>query len=250
MRRAHDHTKGLMRNQSRFRRSLVGLLAFAGLLGFASSASADLPHLLNQLKRYEAQHAKTAKHKKKSNVGPRGPRGSAGPQGPAGLAGPAGPTGPTGPAGSTGPAGATGPQGPGAIKNELFLAPLPGDSLHHVNTTGPLQFDLSCQTTAVPNEISLGVFLSIPSVPTVLSGGETGSSSYAKVLTPAIDIGSFSKVEPGKSSGAAGFFFVTGPSGIPELLYINYGANTEATSSAGPPVTETPRGCWFQTWEV
>jgi hypothetical protein len=241
-----------MSNQSRFRRSLIGLLAFAALLGCASSASANLPqHLLNQLKRYEAQHAKAAKHKKKSNVGPRGPRGSTGPQGPAGLAGPTGPAGPAGPAGPTGPAGATGPQGPGAIKNGLFLTPTPGDPIHHVNTTGPLQFDISCQTTAVPNEISLGVFLTIPSVPTVLSGGEPGGeSSYARVLTPVSDLGSFSKVEPGKSSGAVGFFFVTGPNGIPELLYINYGAKTEAASSAGPPVTESPRGCWFQTWEV
>jgi hypothetical protein len=234
-----------MSNKSRFRRSLVGLLAFAALLGSASSASANLPQqLLKQLKRYEAQHAKGAKHKKKSNVGPRGPRGSAGPQGPAGPAGPAGPTGPTGP---TGP---QGPQGPGAIKSEVFLTPLPGDPIHHVNTTGPLQFDLSCQTTAVPNEISLGVFLTIPSVPMVLSAGQSSESSYARVLTPVTDLGSFSKVEPGKSSGGAGFFFVTGPNGIPELLYINYGANTTATSSAGPPVTETPRGCWFQTWEV
>jgi hypothetical protein len=226
-------------------------LAFAALLGSASSASANLPHLLNQLKRYEAQQAKGAKHnKKKSNVGPRGPRGSAGPQGPAGAAGPAGPAGPTGPAGPVGATGPQGPQGPGAIKNELFLTPTPGDPLHHVNTTGPLQFDISCQTTAVPNEISLGVFLTIPSVPAVLSGGETGESTYLKVLTPATDIGSFSKVEPGKSFGDAGFFFVTGPNGIPELVYVNYGANTEATSSAGPPVTETPRGCWLQTWEV
>jgi hypothetical protein len=237
-----------MRNQSRFRRSLIGLLAFAALLGCASSASANLPqHLLNQLKRYEAQHAKAAKHKKKSSGGPRGPRGSTGPRGPAGPAGPTGPAGSSGPVGATGP---QGPQGPGAIKNELFLTPTPGDPIHHVNTTGPLQFDISCQTTAVPNEISLGVFLTIPSVPTVLSGGEAGSSLYAKVLTPAIDVGSFSKVEPGKSTGDAGFFFVTGPSGIPVLVYVSYGANTEAATSAGPPVTESPRGCWFQTWEV
>jgi hypothetical protein len=132
----------------------------------------------------------------------------------------------------------------------LFLTPTPGDPIHHVNTTGPLQFDISCQTTGVPNEISLGVFLTIPSVPTVLSGGETGASTYTKVLTPVTDLGSFSKVEPGKSTGGGEFFFVTGPNGIPDLLYVNYGARTVAETPAGPPVTESPRGCWFQTWEV
>jgi hypothetical protein len=225
-----------MRNRLRFRHSLIGVLVLALLLGCASTASASFSsHVLNQVKRYEAKHAKAAKKKKKkSNRGPRGPRG---PQGPAG---PVGPTGPQGP---------VGPQGPGATRSAVFLTPTPGDGIHHVNTTGAIQWDVSCRAVGA-EEIEWGLFLSIPSVPALLSAAEKGSSQYIKIFTPVTDLGSYSKVEPGKSTGEGALFWEAGPDGIPHLLWVDEGANTKASTSVGPPATESPRGCWFYTIEL
>jgi hypothetical protein len=230
------------------RRAVFGLAVFTLLLAATAAAGASasdriyLPlHTVRTI--HHAKSAKTKKHKT-SNRGPRGPRGPAGPTGPTGATGATGATGPTG------ATGATGPMGPGATKVALFEVPVAGDPIHHVLTSGPLQFGLSCRTDSTPGDVVVTAYLTIPAAPTVLSAGTTGGSLYEVIPSPATDAGTPQTDKLKESSGTSGNVIAIGPDGVPYLVFVSFGANTEASSLPGPPEVVNPRGCWMQVWEV
>jgi hypothetical protein len=119
-----------------------------------------------------------------------------------------------------------------------------------VLTSGPLQLGISCQTTSTPGQIALTVYLTTPAAPTTLSAGGMGTSTYETIPSTLTDYAQTTPVEPKKSFGTSGFILAIGPDGVPYLLYVNYGANTEASTTLGPPELVMPRGCWMQTWVV
>jgi hypothetical protein len=47
--------------------------------------------------------------------------------------------------------------------------------------------------------------------------------------------------------GRSGFLVAEGPNGVPHLIYLDYGANTESSTTVGPPESSTQRGCWVIT---
>jgi hypothetical protein len=136
--------------------------------------------------------------------------------------------------------------GPGATKVSLFEVPTAADPVHHVLTSGPLQLGISCRTTSTPGEIAFTLYLTIPGAPSTLAGEKT----YETVPSPVTEAGSPTLVEPKGTTGTAGLIFAAGPDGVPHLLYLNYGARGEASTSVGPPEVVSPRGCFLQAWEV
>lgn len=194
--------------------------------------------------------ARSSKSKKKKHPSNRGPRGA---QGPAGKTGPQGPAGPAGPTGPQGVPGATGPMGPGATKINFFEAPSLADGPHLLLTTGPLQIGISCQGEPTgTGEIKLITILSIPGPLTTLSSIPfTGQPEYEMITGSAANISSEQKVLTKEKTGAAGVLVAAGPDGVPYVLSLDYGANTEehSTSSSGL-VEKSPRGCWLIAEEV
>jgi hypothetical protein len=144
--------------------------------------------------------------------------------------------------------------GPGATKVNFFEAPSIGDAAHHVLAVGPLQIGIACQGEPTgTGEIKLFTFITIPGPTTLLSSIPTPPSEpeYTLITGSVTDLPGESVVAAGKKMGFYGGFVVAGADGVPYWLTINYGANTEAKSSAGPPVSSSaPRGCWFLAEEV
>jgi type IV secretory pathway TrbL component len=143
--------------------------------------------------------------------------------------------------------------GPGATKVNFFEAPSVGDGEHHLVTVGPLQLGIACQGQAAgTGAVKFILFLTIPGPFTTLSSVPTSGEPIYETITGGItDAPQETTVEVGKTkTGAAGTLIVAGPDGVPYWLTIDYGANSEATSSAGPPASATPRGCWLLAEEV
>ena len=159
--------------------------------------------------------------------------------GPAGITGLAGLPGATG---ATGATGAMGPMGPGATKDSFFEAPSAGDPEHEVLNTGPFRVGISCQTTGTPKEIKVITYTSVPEVPTTID--EEGS--WDTFTSPISEKGE-QALKPGEETGVSLAVPVTGPNGVPEMLFLEFGARTEEKTELG--VTE-PRGCWVQAEEI
>jgi hypothetical protein len=144
--------------------------------------------------------------------------------------------------------------GPGATKVNFFEAPSPGDGEHHLITAGPVQIGIDCQGgSSGTGEIKLTTFVTIPGPLTTLSSMPVSPSEpeYETITGSITDIPGETKVLAGEKKGFTGVLIVAGADGVPYWLTINYGANTEAASSPGPPIsTSSPRGCWFLAEEV
>jgi hypothetical protein len=138
--------------------------------------------------------------------------------------------------------------GPGAVKVDFFEPPSPGDSEHHLLTTGPLQAGLSCKGTAGGSgAIAFTLFVSIPGPTTTLSGFTVGGNTeYATISGSVTDTPAETTVAEKTTYGAAVILVLTGADGIPEWLSLSYGANTEAEESSTESLTtRAPRGCWM-----
>jgi hypothetical protein len=143
--------------------------------------------------------------------------------------------------------------GPGATKVNFFEAPSAGDGEHRLITAGPVQIGIDCQgASSGTGEIKLTTFVTIPGPLTTLSSMPTppGEPEYETITGSLTDAPGETKVAAGEKKGFTGVLIVAGPDGVPYWLTINYGANTEAKSSAGPPTVTNPRGCWFLAEEV
>jgi hypothetical protein len=216
---------------------VVLLLALAAGASAASAAEQIVLPLRTVTTRHGGATSAKKKKKKSSGRGPRGPRGPAGP------VGPAGPIGPTGATGATGPQGLA---GPGATKVSLVEMPTENDPIHPVLTTGPLQLAISCRPGKTAGAIAFEFYLTITKVPLVIAGGSESSGRLEKVLTPATNIGTPDEVAAKESTGSAGFLLVEPPESLPELMYVNYGANTEPEAISSGGVEEVrPSGCWM-----
>lgn len=220
------------------RRAIVALSAAGALLvtALAAAPQAEAKTIYACVKKkggaVRILSAKTKCKKGESNI-------SWNTSGPAGAIGLPGVKGATGATGATGP---TGPMGPGATKASLFEVPKAGDAEHKVLESGPLRLGISCQSTATLNEIRFTLFVSFPEVPTTLDAEGSWVTTTKPISAP-----EERTLKPGEKEAFAGFLLLTGPNGVPELLYFAYGARTEEEAGAE---SVAPKGCWLQAVEL
>lgn len=166
---------------------------------------------------------------------------TAGPAGPPGLRGLLGATGATGATGAPGATGATGPMGPGATKESLFEAPQAGDPEHKVLNSGPFQIGMSC-LPGTGQAIRRILYVSVPEAPTTL----TEEERWVTITSPVSEVEETEEAA-GDETGSSVYAFVTGPNGVPELLFVFDGVRTEEKTTGA---TTEPRGCWLEVEEI
>ncbi len=144
--------------------------------------------------------------------------------------------------------------GPGATKVNFFEVPSPADGPHQLLTTGPLQLGISCQGESTGNgEIKLIMLTTIPGPLTTLSTIPTGGGkAEAVTVTGSVtNVPTEETVASKEHGGAAIMYFAAGADGVPYLVTLVYGANTEEKSTiVGGMSLKMSRGCWFLAEEV